>query len=301
MRRTAIVVVAIAVTSVLPLTAAFATPPTGDIKYTDYARVQAVDGASTPINGRTNLAMGLYSIAPGGETGWRSLPGLMVLTITKGKLTVHGGDGCAAKDYAAGQAAVVPAGTYRVHNAGNEPVDFFGAFLDQPIGGPKPLAEGPTESAPASCNGVTAAAAPGGVSVKAPAAGTIFPTFYSKGATLNIEAGKDVFATHYEIGEGASTGWLSHTPAINIVEQGELGYVEGRDGKCDLSEYYVAGQAFYHPAHRHMAYNKGKGTLVLTTVFFNLPHDAAPPPVVGNQLTAIDFTQAPPADCPRLR
>jgi hypothetical protein len=39
----------------------------------------------------------------------------------------------------------------------------------------------------------------------------------------------------------------------------------------------------------------------LTSVFFDLPHDANPLPVVGNQITAVDFTQAPPADCPRLR
>src|SRR5207244_3425454 len=105
----------------LSMATAFATPPTGGASFTDYARVQAADSTSVPIHGGTNLAMGLYSIAPGGETGWRSLPGAMVLAVTKGKLMLHGGEGCGTKDYAAGQAATVPAGTYRVHNAGNEP------------------------------------------------------------------------------------------------------------------------------------------------------------------------------------
>jgi quercetin dioxygenase-like cupin family protein len=300
MRRTAIVV-AIAVTSVLPVTAAVATPPTGEIKYTDLARVQALDSAQVPIRVETNLAMGLYSVVSGGETGWRSLPGTMVLAVSKGKLMLHGGDGCAAKEYAAGQAAIVPAGTYRVHNAGNDPLEFFGAFFDQPADAPKPLADGPTASAPANCSDITAAGVrPTGVSVNSPAVGTIVPGFYNLNATLEVKAGRDVLAAHYDIAPGWSSGWISHLPAINIVESGTLSYVNPKNGKCDTSEEYSAGQAFYHPAHRHMAFNRTDKPAVLTTVYFNLPHET-PLPVVGNQTTAVDFTQPPPADCPRLR
>ena len=71
--------------------------------------------------------------------------------------------GCATKDYAAGKAAVIPAGVYMVHNTGSEPLEFFGAFFGQPQGMTKPLAEGPTEEAPAGCTEVKAAgAAPSG-------------------------------------------------------------------------------------------------------------------------------------------
>src|SRR5882724_4793173 len=107
MRRTSFAATVVVFVTALSMATALATPPTGDAKFTDYARVQSADSASVPINGGTNLAMGLYSIAAGGETGWRSLPGPMVLALTKGKLTLHGGEGCATKEYAAGQGATV--------------------------------------------------------------------------------------------------------------------------------------------------------------------------------------------------
>jgi quercetin dioxygenase-like cupin family protein len=301
MRRTAFVVATV-ITSVLSMTTALATPPTGDVKFRDVSRAQAVESATVVIKPGTAMVSGSYSIAPGGETGWRQLPGHSVLSLNKGKLTLHGGEGCGAKEYMAGQAAVVPAGTYTVHNAGSEPLEFFGFFFDQVPGAPKPLAEGPTDAAPANCTGALAAGAPSGVSLTEPAVGTLVPGHYGYGhhTELKIEAGKDVYASWLDIAPGWSSGWLSHRPAANIVETGELSYVEARDGKCDESESYKAGEAFYHPAHRHMAYNKGKEKVILWTMYFNLPHDT-PAPVVGNTITAVDFSQTPPTECPRLR
>jgi len=300
MRRGPFVAALILFTSVLSVAVASATPPTGEIQFKDLARAQAVEGASVPINPGTALVSGGYSVAPGGESGWRQLPGTMVLAVTKGKMMLHSGEGCAAKEYALGQAAVVPAGTYMVHNSGNEPLEFFGFFFDQSPGAPKPLAEGPAAPAPANCTGVMATAAPSGVSLTTPEVGTMVPGVYGQHATLDIQAGKDVYASYLDISPGWSSGWLSHRPAVNIVSGGELSYVEAKDGKCDESEQYHAGQAFYHPAHRHMAFNKGKEHVLLTTMYFDLPHET-PLPVIGNTITAVDFTQAPPADCPRLR
>lgn len=300
MRRTSVAAAIVVFTTVLSMTVAWATPPTGDISYEDYARAQAQESAAVPINADTVLVTGSYSIAPGGETGWRRLPGTMVLALTKGTLTLHGGEGCATKDYGAGQAAVVPAGTYRVANAGDEPLEFFGVFFDQAAGDPKPLAEGPTEAAPAGCSGVSALAAgvsPSGVSLAIPAAGTLVDYAYSQEAVLDVEGGKDVFATFYDFGPGASSGWLSHRAAVNIVQSGELAYYEAHEGECVKTETYHPGQAFYHPPHRHMAVSEGEENLHLTTVYFNLPHET-PLPVIGNQITAVDFTQMPPADCP---
>jgi quercetin dioxygenase-like cupin family protein len=301
MRRTAIFVAIVLPSVFSSLPSAFATPPTGDIKFTDRARVQLADSAKVPIRAGTDLVMGMYSIAADGDTGWRSLPGAMVLAVTKGTLTVQGGDGCAAREYTAGQAATVPPGTYRVHNSGTEPLDFFGAFFNQAPGGPKPLTEGPVESAPADCPAISAAEIrPTGVSLDNPSAGTIYAGFYNLNATLEIKSGLDLLAAHYEIAPGWNSGWISHLPAINIVESGTLSYAEARNGQCDTREEYSTGQAFYHPAHRHMAFNKTDKPVMLTTVYFNLPHET-PLPVVGNQTTAVDFTQPPPADCPRLR
>jgi len=302
MRRIPFVTGAVVLASALSIATAFATPPTGDLKFEDYARAQLVESASVPIVGGLTLVRGSFSLAPGGVSGWRRLPGTTVLAVTKGKLMLHGGEGCPAKDYAAGQAAVIPAGVYEVHNAGSEPLEFFGAFFGQPKGTTKPLAEGPTEAAPAGCPEVKAAgASPSGVSVATSAQGLFVSAYYNEGSTLEIKAGQDIFATRYDAAPGWSSGWFAHYQAVNVMEAGELTYVEAKNGKCDESEVYRAGDSFYHPRHRHIAYNSGKDHMVITTIYFGLPHGQSYPGPAGNQLVAADFSQAPPADCPRLR
>src|SRR5882757_8016300 len=288
--------------SVLSTGVARATPPSGGVQLKDLARAQAVESASVPIKPGTTLVSGAYTLAPGGETGWRRLPGAAVLAVTKGTMTVRRADGCSAKNYALGQASVVPGGTYLIENAGKEPLELYGVFFDQARGAAKPLVEGATAAAPTKCAaGFRAASAPTGVSMAGHEAATMMPGMFGNGAKLDIEAGKDVFVGFLDLSPGFSSGWLTHLPAVNIVSGGVLSYVMARDGKCDTSEKYGAGQAFYHPAHRHMAYNEGKDDVLLTTMYVNLPHDTNPAPVIGNTIAADDFTQAPPADCPRLR
>ena len=323
MRRISFTSTVVVFATVVSMATAFATPPTGEISWTDMYRVEATDNAAVPITGGTVLFMGTYSVAPGGETGWRRLPGHAIFAVTKGNLMLHGGEGCAARDYGAGQAAVIPAGLYDVHNAGNEPLEFYAVFFELSAGDPTPLVEGPAEAAPASCSGVSglAAGAPSGVSVANTSSGT-FPGTAAYGtkqsehgehgehgqhggddghATVEIQAGRDIFATLYDVSPGWSSGWFEHLPAVNIMHKGELSYYEGRDGKCVKTETYYPGQAFYHPTHHHMAVNEGKENTLLTTVYFNLPHDENPMPVLGNQTTAADFSKMPPEGCNRLR
>lgn len=286
--------------SVLGAGVAVATPPSGIVAFTDLARAQAVEGASIPIKPGAALVSGAYSLSPGGQTGWRRLPGAAILAVTKGQMTVRRADGCSSKDYAVGQASVVAAGTYLIENSGKEPLELFGVFFDQALGAPKPLADGPPVAAPSNCGAFRAASAPSGVSVTRHEAATMVPGMFGNGSTLDIEAGKDVYASFLDISPGFSSGWISHLPAVNIMSGGELSYVMARDGKCDMSEKYHTGQAFYHPAHRHMANNEGREHVLLTSMYFDLPHDI-PAPVIGDTITAVDFTQAPPADCIRLR
>jgi len=278
-----------------------ATPPSGMIAFTDLTRTQAVEGASVPIKIGTALVSGSYTLDPGGETGWRRLPGATILSVNKGTMTVRRAAGCSTKDYAAGQASVLPGGTYLVQNSGKEPLEFFGVFINQAVAVPKPLVEGPTAATPAGCPGFRAAsAAPSGVSLTSNQVAKMVPGMFGGGAILNIKPGMDVFADYLDFYPGFSTGWLTHLPAVNIVSGGEISYVMARDGKCDTSEKYHTGQGFYHPAHRHMAFNAGKDHMFITSMYFNLPHEPAAP-VIGNTITAVDFTQAPPMDCPRLR
>lgn len=302
MRRTAFAASVVLLASAVSIATAMATPPTGELTWEDYARAQVVEGASVPITGGSTLVRGSYSIAPAGGTGWRKLPGTTVLAVTGGTLMLHGGEGCAAKEYPTGKAAVIPAGVYQIHNPGSGPLDFFGIFFEQPTGAIKPLVEGPTEEAPAGCGELKpAGVTPSGVSVPTSAAGVFVSTHYSHEATLEIEAGTDMFATRYDASPEWSSGWFAHYPAVNVMEAGELTYVEAKDGKCDDSERYRAPDSFYHPRHRHIAANYGKEHVLITTMYFNLPHGESLPGPAGNQLTAADFSQAPPADCPRLR
>ena len=64
--------------SVLSTGVARATPPSGGVQLKDLARAQAVESASVPIKPGTTLVSGAYTLAPGGETGWRRLPGAAV-------------------------------------------------------------------------------------------------------------------------------------------------------------------------------------------------------------------------------
>jgi hypothetical protein len=299
MRKPAIAAAIAVVTAVLPMTVASATPPTGDITFQDYARAQTQESAVVPIRVGATIATGSYSVDGGGNTGWHRLPGTMVLSVIKGKLTVRSAEGCTAKEYGAGQAAVVAAGLHRIDNPGAEPLQFFGLFFEQTAGAPKPLAEGPAEAAPGNCAdvaGLESGSSRSGVSLTVPAAGQIVE-LYAHNAELTIPAGKDAFATYYDFGPGASSGWLSHRPAVNIVHSGELVYYEGRDGQCVKTETYRPGMAFYHPAHRHLAAAEGSEHMRLTTVYFDLPHETPLLPAVGNQTTAVDFTQLPPEEC----
>jgi hypothetical protein len=138
-----------------------------------------------------------------------------------------------------------------------------------------------------------------GVTLSDPRVATMVPGMFGNNATVDIEAGKDVYAGYLDFFPGFRSGWLTHLPAANIVSGGELTYLMALDGKCDTSDRYHAGQGFYHPAHRHMAMNNGSEHVLLTTMYFDLPHDI-PVPVIGNTIEADDFTQAPPADCLQL-
>lgn len=289
--------------------AASATPPTGQFSATDHGRAQQAADATVTIPAADNVSSN-YTIAPGGDTGWRTSTGDSVIAVFKGALAVEQAQDCAGQDVAAGKAVVIPAGKFRLHNTGKQPAGFSGVFFNLPVGGPNPLVEGQAEPAPA-CAGFSAAAAgPSGVSAADSARGTT-GTYDVQGqgvggadtsATVvhSLEAGKDLFVVTYTFEPGAATGWLVHTDELAILTEGKIAIWEGRDGKCVKAEEYTAGQAWAHKPHRHLGTVEGNETAVLRIVGFNMKH-GEPLPVVGSSMDHVDFSQAPPADCPRLR
>src|SRR2546421_5303902 len=111
MRRTPLVAAVVVFATALSMATAFATPPTGDVKFKDLTRSQAMESATVVINPGSAFMSGGYSVAPGGKSGWRHLPGTSVLSVNKGKLMLHGGDGWGGKEDGGRPAAAGPART----------------------------------------------------------------------------------------------------------------------------------------------------------------------------------------------
>jgi quercetin dioxygenase-like cupin family protein len=289
---------------------ASATPPSGQSSFTEYGRAQQVDNAKVVAPSGHDVESSTYTVAPGGDTGWRTGPGTTALAVTKGALKVEQAQGCASRDLAAGNALVLSPGKFRLHNAGQEPVELMANFTGLPHGGGTPLVDGPADPAPP-CAGFAAAAVANGISTAKSFRGDPSPYFqqshaghgggeaYGASATkeLAVEAGKDAVMITFELQPGFSTGWFAHTPHVAIITKGSWAFYEARDGKCEKVEEYHAGDAWVHPVHRHLGAVQGNEPAEITVFGFNLKH-GQPMPVLGSLPDHLDFTQPPPSECP---
>jgi quercetin dioxygenase-like cupin family protein len=287
-----------------------ATPPSGQSSITEYGRAQQLDNATVVAPSGRDVDSSTYSVTPGGDTGWRTGPGTTALAVTKGVLNLEQAEGCSSKDLPAGSALVLPPGRFRLHNAGQEPVELLANFTGLPHGGGTPLVDGPADPAPP-CSGFAAAAAANGISIVKSFRGDPSPYFmqshaghgggeaYGASATkeLPVEAGKDAVMMTFELQPGFSTGWFAHTPHVAVITKGTWAFYEARDGKCQKVEEYHAGDAWIHPVHRQLGEVEGSEPVEITVFGFNLKH-GQPLPGVGSAGDHLDFTQAPPSECP---
>jgi hypothetical protein len=303
MRRFSLSVGAIVATVSLGVTVADASPPSGQLSWTDHGRAQ-VDEAGpvgTPAGSGTFIAT--YTLAPGAATGWRTLPGSVLLAVTSGNALVNRSAGCVAGKVPAGRAVVLPAGAMSLANDSAAPVQVAAAFFNLPSGETDPLSAG-GPATPAGCSDLATGE---GISADHLAGGVFadYSAYKGHGMHLSdvntVDAGGDVLFATYVVQPGFSTGWINHRGQFGAVTSGTLTYYEEHEGECMKTDSYSAGQAFVHTPHTHMAVNEGSETLTLAIAHFNLPHNAQPAPVVGNQGDAFDFTPMPPAGCPRLR
>jgi quercetin dioxygenase-like cupin family protein len=300
---------ALAATGFMP--AASASPPTAVLSTQDHGRAQATEAAAVPVAPDSDFVIASYMLAPGDDSGWRHRAGPSVLVVTNGTLTLRSGSGCTLQEYVAGQAVVVPAGLHRLSNAGDQPLALSGAFLDASANGPTPFIGGAAAASPAGCGGLAAhgltAPSPGsvvrssrGIVVGAGAYRHSDHAHYAHG--IEVEGGKDILVTTIQAEPGSSSGWMRHKPTIGIITKGTLTYYEGHDGRCVKTGEFIAGQAYVHASPvTHMATNEGPETFEAIYVYFNLPHNRQPLPVISNLTDSIDFTPLPPKDCPRLR
>lgn len=304
MRRLSSPIIAVVATVALGVSAAVASPPTGQLTFEDHGRAQVAEGGDVRTPAGTTTFIATYSVPAGASSGWRALPGNAIVAAVGGEAMVHRGDGCSMTLLPAGQAMVLPAGPVAVHNGGSAPLQVAAAFFGLPAGAADPLAGGTPAAAPAGCPDM----APGaGVSAVELGKGTVVDpnAYHGQGMVVSdtnpVKAGDDVLFSSYRLEPGASSGWINHRGQFGVITAGTLTYYEAHHGECVKTDAYSAGSAFFHGPHHHMAVNEGNEPLTLTIAHFNVPHNDHPAPVVGNQGDAFDFTPAPPADCPRLR
>ena len=284
-----------------------ATPPSGpppDVK--EYGRAQQVEGGKVVASSGYDVQHTIYTLAPGGDTGWRNGPGSTTLALTKGALKIEQAAGCSTRVLTTGTAIVLTAGKFRLQNTDKEPAEILANFTNLPSGGGAPL-DGEPEPAP-DCAGFAAAAVANGLSAAKTFRGD--PTAYynqvhaghhgSDGyasSEITVEVDKDATMMTFALQPGFSTGWFAHTPHVAVITKGSWAFFEARDGKCEKVEEYRAGDAWVHPVHRHMGAVQGNEPVEITVFGFNMNH-GEPKPVLGSQPDHLDFFHAPPSECP---
>jgi quercetin dioxygenase-like cupin family protein len=309
MRRPfAVLIVSVAISS-FTMTAG-ALVPIG-AAFEDHARAQTSEGATLTATPGQELVIASYTLPPDTDGGWRNHGGPAVLAITSGTLVLHSAVGCATKEYTTGQAVIVPAGRHELSNPGSETLAFSGAFLNGAGDDITPFLDAAEAPPPAPCRDATGnglRTAPASASMVRSARGTFagadaygHSDHAHHAGGIRVEAGTDIFVVSVHAQPYATGGWMTHKPALGIITKGTLTYYEAHDGRC-VKTQFTAGQAYVHASPvTHMPTNEGPDPLEATYVFFDLPHNAHPVPLAGNETDAMDLTPLPPKDCPRLR
>jgi quercetin dioxygenase-like cupin family protein len=285
-----------------------ATPPNGPPpEVTEYGRAQQVEAGKVVASSGYDVQHTIYTLAAGGDTGWRNGPGSTTVAVTKGALKVEQAQGCASRDLAAGSLLVLAPGKFRLQNAGGEAAELLANFTNLPSGGGAPL-EGQAASAPDCAGFAAAAVAANGLSAAKTFRGDT-TAYYNQvhaghhgsdgyaSSEIAVEAGKDATMMTFALQPGFSTGWFAHTPHVAIITKGTWAFFEARDGKCEKVEEYRAGDAWVHPVHRHLGAVQGNEPVEITVFGFNMNH-GEPKPVLGSQPDHLDFAYAPPSECP---
>lgn len=143
---------ALAAIVALSATVAMATPGSGIVSSTVFARASFADpidikfkvkGATgqevIQVNNAQETVVQQIIIAPGGTTGWHSHPGPVVVLIKSGQMSFYDGDDptCTVRTYSAGQ-AFVDSGQGHVHiarNEGSANLELWATYFDVPPGG----------------------------------------------------------------------------------------------------------------------------------------------------------------------
>ena len=114
--------------------ASFADPT--DLKF----KVKGLGQEVIQVNNAQQTVMQQIVMAPGGNTGWHSHPGPVVVLIKSGQMSLYGSDDptCTGRTYSAGE-AFIDSGQGHVHiarNEGSANLELWVTYFDVPRGGP---------------------------------------------------------------------------------------------------------------------------------------------------------------------
>jgi quercetin dioxygenase-like cupin family protein len=118
---------------------ALGTAGSGVISATVVATGTAQDKIKTRGNQPYDVVVQNVTIAAGGYTGWHTHPGMAVVVVKSGTLTIYHGDDrtCTPHVFTAGQ-VFIDQGYGSVHigrNEGATPLELWTTYLDVPVGG----------------------------------------------------------------------------------------------------------------------------------------------------------------------
>jgi quercetin dioxygenase-like cupin family protein len=126
MNRLKFVALAWAAVSLAGVTAAIATPPSGNISRNQLAVGKVTDTIDIQRSEPTDFHIDVVTIDPGGNSGWHTHPGPEYSVIKAGEVVLVRAPNCDPITLKAGQGFFTPGGTaHMAHNDGKDPAEIY--------------------------------------------------------------------------------------------------------------------------------------------------------------------------------
>jgi quercetin dioxygenase-like cupin family protein len=124
--RKRLLIVAWAVVSLAGVTAAVATPQTGDVSRNELVVGKVLDDIELQLTEPSDVRIHQVTFNPGSSSGWHTHPGAEMAVVKAGALILQRAPGCDEITVAAGQGVFIPGGTpHLAHNDGKEPAEIY--------------------------------------------------------------------------------------------------------------------------------------------------------------------------------
>lgn len=126
MDRKKLLIVAWTVVSLAGVTAAVATPQTGDVSRNELVVGKVLDNIELERTEPSDVRIHQVTFNPGSSSGWHTHPGAEMVVVKAGALILQRAPGCDEITVAAGQGVFIPGDTpHLAHNDGKEPTELY--------------------------------------------------------------------------------------------------------------------------------------------------------------------------------